>query len=341
MASISCVDVSCWQSNVDYNKIKAAGITSVIIRAGFGREISQKDTMFETHYKNAKAAGLKIGAYWYSYANSVSDAKTEANACLACIKGKSFDLPIYYDLEDSSQSGFGKSTLTAMATTFCDTVKAAGYAVGVYASLYWFSNKLDYAALKSKYSIWLAQYNSTYQLDCDIWQNSSTGRVSGYNGSIDTNFIIKDAVYVSKIKTNCNCLLRDNNWWDDQGGTSKVICSVPKNTAVSILSDDGWGWVKVSAVVGGKTYTGWTQTNNVTGAKLSTFKTVTVLKDDKVNFVKNSKRKGFLRKGTKATLICTIRTGDYAGLAVINNGNGRNWYGHLGQGNYSVDGNVI
>lgn len=72
----------------------------MIIRAGYGRETYQKDSEFETHYRNAKAAGLKVGAYWYSYADGVSDAINEANACLACIKGKSFDYPIYYDLEE-------------------------------------------------------------------------------------------------------------------------------------------------------------------------------------------------------------------------------------------------
>lgn len=186
------IDISTWQQKVDFKKVKAAGYDFVIIRAGFGREISQKDNMFESHYKNAKAAGLAVGAYWYSYADSVADAKKEANACIAVIKGKKFELPIYFDMEENSQTKLGKTTLTKMAKAFCDTVKAAGYKVGVYSNLNWFTNYLDYKELKKLYSIWFAQYHTDHQLDCDIWQNSSTGRVDGYNGNIDTNYCYVD-----------------------------------------------------------------------------------------------------------------------------------------------------
>lgn len=86
------IDVSYCQTNVDYDRVKNSGIDVVIIRAGYGRESYQKDSEFETHYRNAKAAGLKVGAYWYSYADSVSDAVNEANACLACIKGKALTI---------------------------------------------------------------------------------------------------------------------------------------------------------------------------------------------------------------------------------------------------------
>lgn len=197
MAKVTCIDVSYCQTNVDYQKVKSAGIEAVIIRAGYGRETSQKDEEFETHYKNAKAAGLKVGAYWYSYADSVEDAKREAQACLACIKGKSFDMPIYYDLEDSSQTKYGKTNLTNMAVAFCEAIKKGGYRAGVYANLNWFNNYLDYATLKKSYSIWLAQYNSVNQLDCEIWQNSSTGKINGINGNVDTNIVFNNAVFNS------------------------------------------------------------------------------------------------------------------------------------------------
>lgn len=199
---ISCIDVSYCQVGVDYKKVKASGIDAVIIRAGYGRETYQKDSEFETHYKNAKNAGLKIGAYWYSYADSVADAKQEAKACLACIKGKSFDMPVYFDMEDSSQVRYGKTTLTNMATAFCDAIINDGYRAGVYANLNWFSNYLDYNKLKSKYSIWLAQYNSYNQLDCDIWQNSSVGKINGISGNVDTNVVFNNDVYSTKTTTN-------------------------------------------------------------------------------------------------------------------------------------------
>lgn len=186
------IDVSVWNGNVDFKKVKDAGIDFVIIRAGYGRLESQKDEKFETYYASAKNAGLKVGAYWYSYAKSASEAKLEANACLACIKGKTFDLPVYYDMEDGSISGLYKSTLTSIATSFCEAVKASGYKVGVYANLNWFCNKLDYQTLKSKYSIWLAQWNSTKDLDCDVWQYSDCGKISGMSCNFDMNYCYKD-----------------------------------------------------------------------------------------------------------------------------------------------------
>ena len=184
------IDVSYCQTNVDYDRVKNSGIDVVIIRAGYGRESYQKDSEFETHYRNAKAAGLKVGAYWYSYADSVSDAVNEANACLACIKGKSFDYPIYYDLEEQSIANLGVSACTDMARAFCNKIIDAGYAAGVYANLNWFQNYLDYNTLHDKYSIWLAQWSNSHSLDCDIWQYASDGNVSGIRGNVDMDVVI-------------------------------------------------------------------------------------------------------------------------------------------------------
>ena len=191
MSNVTCIDVSCWQTNVNYERVKACGINTVIIRAGYGRETTQKDSEFERHYKNARAAGLNVGAYWYSYADSVEDAKKEAYACLSCIKGKTFDLPIYYDLEESSIAELGKATATEIAKKFCEAIKSAGYRAGVYANLDWFKNNLDYSELAyaKHYSIWLAQWSSSNDLDCDIWQNSSDGKINGVNGNVDTNVV--------------------------------------------------------------------------------------------------------------------------------------------------------
>ena len=194
MSQIKAIDVSYCQSGVDYKKVKSSGIGAVLIRAGYGRETYQKDSQFETHYRNAKANGLLVGAYWYSYANSVEDAKREAKACLACINGKKFDYPIYYDMEESWQAKLGKSLCTAMAKAFCDAIVAAGYKAGVYANLNWFNNYLDYATLKKSYSIWLAQWSSSNSLACDIWQNSSTGKINGISGNVDTDVILNSSI---------------------------------------------------------------------------------------------------------------------------------------------------
>ena len=187
---VTAVDVSFCQTNVDYNKVKADGIDTVIIRAGFGRETYQKDAEFEKHYKNAKAAGLKVGVYWFSYAYSVAEAQKEASACLYCLNGRKLDLPVFYDLELGSQTKLGKDTLTAMAVAFCECIKVHGYSTGVYASASWFTSYLNYEKLKKQYAIWLAQWGTGSPCrTCDIWQCSDSGKVNGINGNVDTDIV--------------------------------------------------------------------------------------------------------------------------------------------------------
>lgn len=182
------IDVSTWQSNIDFEKAKADGYDFVIIRAGYGRVVTQKDNRFEQHYKAAKAAGMAVGAYHYSYAKSAAEAKIEASVCLEWLKGKTFELPIYFDMEESSVASLGKNTCTAIAKAFCEKVKAAGYKVGIYSNPNWFMNYLDYNSLKKSYSIWLAQWGvNSPQMSCDIWQYTSDGKVDGYSGRLDCN----------------------------------------------------------------------------------------------------------------------------------------------------------
>lgn len=191
---VTAIDVSYCQTGVDYNKVKNSGIDAVIIRAGFGKETYQKDSEFETHYRNAKKAGLAVGVYWYSYAYSVAEAKQEAKVCLACIKGKTLELPVYYDLEESGQTRLGMSALTNIAIAFCDAIKLGGYRAGVYSNLNWLNNYLDYEKLRNKYSIWLAQWSSSPSKTCDIWQNADNGRINGINGNVDTDVIINNNI---------------------------------------------------------------------------------------------------------------------------------------------------
>ena len=242
MARVTCVDISEFQQGINFNKMKNDGIKAVIIRAGYGRESSQKDSMFESHYKNAKSENMMIGVYWYSYADSVGDAEKEAKACLECINNKSLDMPIYYDLEDNSQTKLGKAKLTEIAERFCETIKKSNYRAGVYANLNWFNNYLDYDKLKKKYSIWLAQYNSVNELSCDIWQNSSTGRVSGYGKNIDTNIIFNENVFENvKVEkpTLTYRVYADGKWYNEVKGLSNIAGR--KKQAISGVA------VKVSA----------------------------------------------------------------------------------------------
>ena len=198
MAEIKCIDVSEWQGDVDFSKVKKEGIGYVILRAGFGREASQIDSEFEENYKKAKSAGLKVGAYWYSYAVDTADALKEAKACLRVLKGKSFELPVFYDMEDNSQTSFGKALLTKVARAFLEEVKKGGFSVGIYANANWFSNYLDFDSLYKDYFVWLAQYNDVAEFKCDIWQYTSSGRVSGVSGNVDMNIIYGDRILKKK-----------------------------------------------------------------------------------------------------------------------------------------------
>ena len=209
MAKVKCIDVSEHQGSINWKEVKESGIDYAILRAGFGRTaVDQTDKSFERNYKNAKAAGLKLGVYWYSYAVDVEDAKREAQACLEVIKGKTFELPVFYDMEEVFQTSFGKSMLTTMAKMFCETIKAGGFAPGVYANLTWFENYLDYDSLKKYYPIWLAQYHTEAQLGCDIWQYSSEGSVPGVSGDVDVNYIYSDEL-IKKAKTGATPTMGD------------------------------------------------------------------------------------------------------------------------------------
>lgn len=194
------IDVSQWQGgNIDFNKVKAAGINFVIIRAGYGKHISQKDPQFESNYARAKAAGLNVGAYWYSYANSVADAKTEAAVCLEIIKGKKFEYPVYFDLEERSQFNKGRAFCSSLVTAFCSELEKAGYFAGLYISRSPLEQYITSEVAK-KYTLWIAEYGGklNYNGNYGIWQNSSTWRVNGITGNVDHDYSYID--YPSIIK---------------------------------------------------------------------------------------------------------------------------------------------
>ena len=185
-----CIDVSTWQGSIDFNKVKSAGYNYVIIRAGYGKEKSQKDNMFETNYKNAKSAGLKVGAYWFSYAMSPSTATAEADACLSCIKGKKFELPVYYDMEYQPAMSTSNSNYTKMAVNFCNKLKSNGFKSGVYSSASVYDYLLNRTTLKNNgISIWNAEWYTKPSITCDVWQYSDNGRINGISTNVDLNYI--------------------------------------------------------------------------------------------------------------------------------------------------------
>lgn len=199
------IDVSKWQGKIDWEKVKKAGVEFAMIRAGYGRHARYKDEYFERNYLGAKAAGIYVGAYHYSYANTVDKAKQEAELFLSWLKGKQFDYPVCLDLEDPSLKKLGRKSLTAIADCFLSHVESRGYYVCLYSNKDWLKNYLDSGYLLKKYDLWLALWPSSGRPDtdrsneCGIWQYTDKGRVTGIQGNVDLNVSYKD--YPSIITT--------------------------------------------------------------------------------------------------------------------------------------------
>lgn len=191
---IKGMDISTWQGKCsvsDFKKAKADGIDFVILRVGFTGSGSKQPTLdncFVNNYPNAQAAGLKIGYYYYSLATNAAMAKKEAEYVLSQIKGKQCDYPVYIDVEDSVQSKASKSALAEVCNTFCNTITAAGYKAGVYASTSWFNSKIG--TITAPHTKWVAQYykECQYKGAYDMWQYTSSGTVAGIGDNIDLNY---------------------------------------------------------------------------------------------------------------------------------------------------------
>lgn len=197
------LDISKYQSTVDYAKC-AKDIDGVILRCGityWGQQVPTIDPYFDRHYAGFKAVGEPIGVYYYSTADTVDMAVAEANFCLSILKNKTFDLPVYIDIENNErQDNLSKKLLTEITDTFCNILQNAGYYVGVYASTSWFTGKLDHASLAAKYTIWLADYRANYDknLKRDMHQYTSGGTVQGINGRVDLSNAFVDFTRIIK-----------------------------------------------------------------------------------------------------------------------------------------------
>lgn len=193
------IDVSKYQSGLDWNKIKKSGVSFVIIRIGYrgygaaGNLV--KDPMFEEHFTNARNAGLKVGVYFFTQAVNEAEAQEEAEGCNWALNGRMLDYPIFYDTEASTApggtgraDGLGVEDRTKCAIAFCERVKELGYKPGVYASTTWYRKRVDYNTLRSRYTIWNAHYGvSASPIGCDLWQGTEKARINGYSGELDAN----------------------------------------------------------------------------------------------------------------------------------------------------------
>lgn len=187
-----CIDVSEWNGDINFSKVRNTGVTCVIIRAGYGKDPNQEDNKFQEYYRQAKSAGLNVGAYWYSYATSVDAAKAEVKNCMNTIGGKQFDLPVFLDVEEYRQAVLPRRTLTDIISAFCDGIKSYGYDVGMYSAKSMLVDSAYPDELSSKYLIWIAAPNTSYSdlpSYVDLWQYSWNGKVDGIRVDVDLNYI--------------------------------------------------------------------------------------------------------------------------------------------------------
>ena len=187
------IDVSSYQGTINWPSV-AKSKHFAIIRAGTGwNGDNNEDSNFEENYQNAKNAGVKVGAYWYSYARNVEEAKREAEYFMSHLEGKQFEWPVYYDIEEQSQ--FDAGIQDDIAKAFCDILEANQYYCGIYSGAWVLSHTFN-SDTKTRYTIWVANWGvdkPSYSGNYDVWQKSSSGSVNGISVDVDldegyTNF---------------------------------------------------------------------------------------------------------------------------------------------------------
>lgn len=166
--TLTGIDVSGYQGNINFKEVKASGVDFVLVKAGYS---TSTVPTWEKNFTNAKNNGLKVGAYWYSYALTIEQALDEARAFIKALKGKMLDFPVFLDLEERAQFDKGKSFCTELVEAFCGELEKAGYYAGVYCSTYWFTNFVD-ADVREKRPAWIADYRGDchYTGTYGIWQ---------------------------------------------------------------------------------------------------------------------------------------------------------------------------
>ena len=234
------IDVSEFQKEIDWQKVKNDGIKFAILRVGFGMDIkSQDDKYIERNIEECEKIGMPYGVYLFSYANTVDKAKSEAEHTLRLIKGHKLAMGVWYDIEDNNTSGsVGKSTLTNIINTYCEAIKKAGFNVGIYASLSWLNHKID-ASIQDKWPVWVAQYykECEYKGDYLIWQYASDGKVDGISGKVDMNYYYGELGDTKPNKTEKpkkHVIDVDGKWGTD---TTKKAQEVFKTTTDGVVTD--------------------------------------------------------------------------------------------------------
>lgn len=187
------IDVSYWNQNINWEQVAADNVQFAMLATRFR---GMEDPFFSVNADAASKAGIRLGAYIYSYATSVEMAEQEAEFVLNVIKNYPISFPVVFDAEDAGTLGtLSPSEVSKVINAFCKKIEAAGYYPMVYANDYWVNNKIDMSNMN--YDVWVARYQERFTYDSPtMWQASNTGSVSGIDGNVDINYLYRDYTQV-------------------------------------------------------------------------------------------------------------------------------------------------
>ena len=255
------IDVSSNNGTVDWAAVKASGVEFAILRCGFGMNLQlQDDKQWEANVAGCESVGMPYGVYLYSYADSVSRARSEADHVLRLITGHKLSYTVYYDMEDPSVI---RNTTPAqrgkIAKAFCDRIRAAGYQVAIYADKNTFTNELTAKEFQNL-GKWVAHYNpvcgyaGTYQM----WQATNQGRVNGITGNVDINYLISSQIFVKPVITVSSPAKKKVKitWKPKKAGTTcEILYSKKKTGKYRLLQKNGKkGSALIKGLKSGKKY---------------------------------------------------------------------------------------
>ena len=188
------IDVSAWQTNVDYEKVKAQGCEFVIMRMGYFYGDIVMDDYYQQNMENATNAGLDVGVYFYTTANTEDEAREQARWIVEQLDGRELDYPVAFDWEEwgqFQQYGMNVRDLNEIFEAFCDELEKNGYTGMLYSSKNFLNN---FWTNKNNRPVWLAHYvdETDYDGQFAIWQASAYGRMDGIEGDVDMNIRIND-----------------------------------------------------------------------------------------------------------------------------------------------------
>lgn len=189
------VDVSSHQKEIDWETVAGTGLSFAVIRAGTSKG---DDTFFEQNYTGAKAAGILTGCYFYSYALTMEELNADLDNFIRLLSGKTWDLPVYLDIESSDQKELGPDVLNGFVKAAMKKLDESGYYAGVYSSESWFNKLISADSCGGPDHVWMAKWMDSRTLSqnlstvCGLYQYSDQGFIDGIPKRVDLDVCYRD-----------------------------------------------------------------------------------------------------------------------------------------------------